>query len=152
MHDLAQKRKFKRGGKLTRNGATAVEFAVVSPIFFLSLFACFEFGKLSMVESFAEDAAFRAARHGVVLGATVEESFEIAVDTLAIVGVRNALVTIEPSFQGVVQYEIDDSTDTISVEISIPMGDNLIAANFLDGYVMEKKAVLFTERFRDSVN
>ena len=152
MHDLIQKRKFKRRGKRIRRGATAVEFAVVSPIFFMSLFACFEFGKLSMVESFAEDAAFRAARHGVVLGATVEESFEIAVDTLAIVGVRNALVTIEPSYKGVVQYDIDDSTDTIAVRISIPMRENLIAARFLDGYVMEKESVLFTERFRDSVD
>ena len=58
---------------------------MVSPVFFLMLFACFEFGKISMVEAFAENAAFKAARHVVVLGATVEESFQEAVDTLATV-------------------------------------------------------------------
>lgn len=150
MHKHTRTPNLKRTGRFRRKGATAVEFAVVSPIFFLSLFACFEFAKVSMVESFAEDAAFRGARHVVVLGATVEESFEVVVETLALVGVRNADVTITPSFNGVPQFEIEDSTDTIAVRISIPMRENLIAARFLNSYVMEKEAIMSTERFRDT--
>ena len=135
-----------------RTGDTAVEFAMISPVFFLMLFACFEFGKISMVEAFAENAAFKAARHVVVLGATVEESFQEAVDTLAIVGVRNAQVMIEPSTDGFIQNEIDDGTDTITVRILIPMKDNLIVTGFFNDFVMEKEAVLFTERFRNNAD
>ncbi len=133
--------------KRNRKGATAVEFAMVSPLFFLTLFACFEFGKMSMIESLAENAAFRAARHVVVLGATIDESIEEVTNRLAIVGVRNAVVTIEPTANGFIQTEIDDGTDTVAVRISIPMNENLIVAGFLSDYVMEKEAVLTTERF-----
>ena len=130
-----------------RTGATAVEFAMVAPLFLLVLFICFEFSKMTMVESFAEDAAFTAARHVVVLGASTQESIEEATNTLSLMGIRSAEVTIEPSAGGVVQTEIDDLTDTVAVRISIPMRENLIVAGFLSDYVMEKEAVLSTERF-----
>ena len=130
-----------------RTGATAVEFAIVAPLFFLSLFACIEFGRVSMVEAFAENAAFRAARHVVVLGATVGESIEEAADRLAVLGVRNADITIEPSNNGVIQTEITDATDTIAVRISIPLSENVLVSGFLSDYVMEKEAVISTERF-----
>jgi len=130
-----------------RTGATAIEFAMVAPLFLLAIFVCFEFGKMTMVEAFAEDAAFRAARHVVVLGATIDESTEEVADRLAILGVRNAEIEIEPSVNGAIQTEIDDATDTIAVRISIPMKENLIAAGFLNDYVMEKEAVLATERY-----
>ena len=125
---------------------------MVSPLFFLTLFACFEFGKISMVEAFAEEAAFRAAREGVVLGATIDESVQEAVDSLAILGVRNAAITVEPSTNGVIQNEIDDATDTVTVRIAIPMEDILIVTGFLNNFVLQKEATLFTERFRSLTN
>lgn len=134
-----------------RKGATAVEFALVAPLFLLVLFACFEFGKISMVEAIAENAAFRAARDVVVLGATIDESIEEAAGRLAVLGVRNADITVEPSNDGAVQTEIDDATDTIAVQISIPMADNFIVAGFLNDFVLEREAVIPTERFRPSV-
>lgn len=130
-----------------RKGATAVEFALVAPLFLLVLFACFEFGKISMVEAIAENAAFRAARDVVVLGATIDESIEEAAGRLAVLGVRNADITVEPSNDGAVQTEIDDATDTIAVQISIPMADNFIVAGFLNDFVLEREAVITTERF-----
>lgn len=130
-----------------RKGATAVEFALVAPLFLLVLFACFEFGKISMVEAIAENAAFRAARDVVVLGATIDESIEEAAGRLAVLGVRNADITVEPSNDGAVQTEIDDATDTIAVQISIPMADNFIVAGFLNDFVLEREAVIPTERF-----
>ena len=130
-----------------RKGATAVEFALVAPLFLLVLFACFEFGKISMVEAIAENAAFRAARDVVVIGATINESIEEAEGRLAVLGVRNADITVEPSNDGAVQTEIDDATDTIAVQISIPMADNFIVAGFLNDFVLEREAVIPTERF-----
>lgn len=130
-----------------RKGATAVEFALVAPLFLLVLFACFEFGKISMVEAIAENAAFRAARDVVVLGATIDESIEEAAGRLAVLGVRNADITVEPSNDGAVQTEIDDATDTIAVQISIPMADNFIVAGFLNDFVLEREAVIPTARF-----
>lgn len=144
--------KYLSNRKPNRTGAAAVEFAVVAPIFFLTLFACFEFSKISMVESFAEDAAFRAARHVVVVGATTQESRDLANETLAIVGVENAQITIEPSINGAIQTEIDDDTDRIAVRIAIPMAENLFLANFINDFVMEKEAVIFTERYREATN
>ena len=129
-----------------RKGATAVEFALVAPLFLLVLFACFEFGKISMVEAIAENAAFRAARDVVVLGATIDESIEEAAGRLAVLGVRNADITVEPSNDGAVQTEIDDATDTIAVQILIPMADNFIVAGFLNDFVLEREAVIRTER------
>lgn len=130
-----------------RTGATAVEFAMVAPLFFLALFVCFEFGRMSMVEAFAEDAAFRAARHVIVLGATVDESTEEAANRLAILGVRNAEITVEPSVNGVIQTEIDDTTDSVAVRISIQMRDNVLVTGFFRDHVIEREAVISTERF-----
>ena len=130
-----------------RTGAAAVEFAMVAPLFFLGLFVCFEFGRMSMVEAFAEDAAFRAARHVVVLGATIDESSKEAADRLAILGVRNEEITIEPSVNGSIQDEIDDDTDSIAVRISILVGENVLLSGFFRDLVIEQEAVIATERF-----
>ena len=45
-----------------RRGATAVEFAITAPIFFLFLLASFEFGWLNVIRHTADNAAYEAAR------------------------------------------------------------------------------------------
>ena len=131
-----------------RYGASAVEFAVVAPIFFLTIFACFEFGRVSMIEAFVEDAAFDAARHAIVIGASVSEGTAVAQESLAIFGIQNATVTIESEADGITQTEIDDTTDSVSVTVSVPLEDNVLIKRFFSGTVIERTAVMRTERFR----
>ena len=54
----------------SRAGATAVEFAIVAPIFFLIMLASFEFSRLNVIRHTADNAAYEAARHAMVPGAT----------------------------------------------------------------------------------
>ena len=61
-----------------RSGATAVEFAFVSPLLFLLIFGCIEFYRFMVVEAMIEQTAFDAARNVVVLGATVGEGEQFA--------------------------------------------------------------------------
>jgi hypothetical protein len=80
-----------------RRGATAVEFAIVAPVFFVFLLAAFEFGWLNVVRHTADNAAYEAARTAVVPGATVAEAKAKADKLLKIVGTRSAQVTVTPS-------------------------------------------------------
>lgn len=143
---MMSKYSHKRTGN--RRGVSTVEFAVVAPIFFLTMFACFEFGRVSMIESFVEDAAFKAARHVIVIGASVNDGTKVAEDSLAIFGIQNATITIDSEVDGVAQTKIDDMTDTVSVTVSVPMEDNMLISRFVNGAVIERTAVLRTERYR----
>jgi Flp pilus assembly protein TadG len=63
--------------KLNRNhrrGATAVEFALTAPIFFVFLLSAFEFGWLNVIRHTADNAAYEAARAAIVPGATVADA------------------------------------------------------------------------------
>ena len=44
-----------------RRGATAVEFAITAPIFFIFLLASFEFGWMNVLRHSAENAAYEGA-------------------------------------------------------------------------------------------
>lgn len=106
-----------------------------------------------MIESFVEDAAFQAARHMVVIGASIEEGEEIAENSLAIFGVQNASISIAPKFNGVVQSQINDATETVTVNVAVPMRDNLTVSHFMKDFVIERTAVMKTERYRNlSIN
>ena len=52
-----------------REGATAVEFAIVANVMFVMVMTCMEFARLNMVRNLAQDAAYFAARKIIVFGA-----------------------------------------------------------------------------------
>ncbi len=80
-----------------RRGATAVEFAIVAPIFFLLLLSSFEFSRLNVIRHTADNAAYEAARNAMVPGATAAEAIATANSILRVVGTRGARVTINPT-------------------------------------------------------
>lgn len=127
-----------------RQGATLVEFAVVSPVFFLLLFACIYFGRVMMLEAFIEESAFQAARHVSVFGATVAEGVAVAESELAVLGVNNAAVQVTPFSSGVQQAEITIGTDTIRVTVRAPIGGNFIQRGVMN---VQRTVVIRTERF-----
>ena len=134
-----------RKRKLVRRGATAVEFAMVSPILLIMVLGCFVFCRAMLLNSFVEEAAFRGARIASVPGATVAEGIAEVNAELATVGVTDATVLIEPMVGGVVQSEINDSTDRIRVIVTAQMSHGLNTV--LGNMVIEKIAEINTERF-----
>ena len=76
-----------RNSKLAtrRTGATAVEFAIVAPIFYTLVIASLEFGRLNIIRHTADQAAYEAARFAMVPGATaaIFTSYVVGDPTLA---------------------------------------------------------------------
>jgi hypothetical protein len=59
---MVQKKKLMFGRNC--NGATAVEFALIFPIFFLMVFSIIEFGMIMTVQSIISSSALEASRYG----------------------------------------------------------------------------------------
>lgn len=114
MRILANNRRLRHG---RRTGATAVEFAIAAPIFFLFLTASFEFARLNVMRHTADNAAYEAARHAIVPGATAAEAVAKATRILNIVGTRGARVTVNPPVLG-------PDVEQVNVTIEAPLSQN----------------------------
>ena len=123
-----------------RRGATAVEFALTAPVFFLFLLAAFEFGWLNVIRHTADNAAYEAARTAMVPGATAAEAKTKANNLLNIVGARAAPITVTPA-------ALTPETDQVTVAIDIPMNQNgLIVPRFTSATTIHSSSTLRTER------
>jgi Flp pilus assembly protein TadG len=102
-----------------------VEFAIVATVMFPLIFGCLEFVRLHMMESIAEDAAYAAARHVMVPGATKDEATAKASQILNLLAARGAVIEIDAfDKDGNSQSDIADNTATVSVSITIPVSQN----------------------------
>jgi Flp pilus assembly protein TadG len=129
-----------RRNQAGRRGATAVEFALTSPVFFLFLLAAFEFGWLNVIRHTADNAAYEAARAAMVPGATAAEAKARADGLLSIVGARGASVQVTPPL-------LTPDTDEVTVAIDIPMNRNgLIVPRFSKTTTLRSSSTLRTER------
>ena len=125
-----------------RRGAAIVEFAIVVPVFFMIVFAAIEFGRLNVVRHTADNAAYEAARAGIVPGATRADVEAKANELLAIVGTRNASVEVLPANLGA-------AADEITVRITVPTADNgWVVPKFTGNTILSSTATLRTERYR----
>ena len=130
----------------SRQGATAVEFALVAPILFLVLFAGIEFARMMMTVSMIEQSAFQAARHVAVLGSTTAEGEAIVREELGFFGIDDADVTIVGlTTGGSEQSQIDDSTQRISVNVVVTFDDFLLFTPSNSN--IERTAIVRAERF-----
>lgn len=102
-----------------RLGAASVEFALVAPIFFVTLFTCIEFSRFWMVETTVEAAVFQTARDLSLFGAQVDEGRPFAANILARSGIDEFEIVVSPFSDEVLQTEIDDSTTRVAVTISV---------------------------------
>jgi Flp pilus assembly protein TadG len=125
---------------MARRGATAVEFALTAPVFFLFLLAAFEFGWMNVLRHTADNAAYEAARAAMVPGATAAEATAKANGILNVVGARSPKITITPA-------TITTSTKEVTVTIDIPMSKNgLIVPKFSKKSTLHAESTLGTER------
>jgi Flp pilus assembly protein TadG len=126
--------------RIGRRGATAVEFALTAPLFFMFLLAAFEFGWLNVIRHTADNAAYEAARAAMVPGATAAEATTKANNLLNIVGARSAQITVTPT-------ELTPETDQVTVTIDVPMSQNgLIVPRFTSATTIHCTSTLRTER------
>lgn len=123
-----------------RRGAVVVEFAIVAPLFFVFIITAFEFGRMNVIRHTADNAAYEAARHAMVPGATAAEAIARANSILSMVGTRGAQVTVNPATLG-------PSVNTVSVTVEVPMAQNgWIAPKFTSASVMRSVSTMKTER------
>jgi Flp pilus assembly protein TadG len=123
-----------------RRGATTVEFAIVAPIFFLLMLASFEFSRLNVIRHTADNAAYEAARHAMVPGATASEAVTKANTILRTIGARGARITINPTTLG-------PDVDTVRVRVDVPLDQNgWVVPRFTSGSTLTAESMLRTER------
>jgi hypothetical protein len=92
--------------------------AVVTPIIFLVVFACIEFGRMVMVIHGLEAAAREGCRTAISWEATKGEVEDIIEERLATFGIHNYDLTMEPDTPaGACQW------DAIRVEITVSYRD-----------------------------
>ncbi len=114
---------------------------MVSPVFFLLLFAGMEFAVLNTIRSTANNAAYEASRMLVVPGASADTGITEARRIMSVVGVRNLTVTVTPPV-------IDETTKEVTVRVSIPYASNaVITPWFTGGLVINSQSTLRTERY-----
>ncbi len=127
-----------RNSKLAtrRTGAAAVEFAIVAPIFFTLVIASLEFGRLNIIRHTADQAAYEAARHAMVPGATAAEAKSKAESMLKVVGARDSQITI-----------VGPTDDKVTVTVDVPLNKNgWIAPKFTKNKTIHATSTLKTER------
>jgi Flp pilus assembly protein TadG len=72
-----------------RQGAAAVEFAIVAPLFFLMVFGMIEFGRAIMVQQVLTNATREGARYAVVDGSTSALAAETVTTYLRSAGIAS---------------------------------------------------------------
>lgn len=135
--------------KSNRSGATLVEFSVVAGPMFLMIFGLIEFTRVCMMSGLAEDAAYAAARHVIVPGATVQEGIDRADAVLGVLGTNGATVTVTPrNIANTTQAEIDQDTASVTVNLTVPMAQNLLfLGRWTSGINLQKTCTMTTERY-----
>ena len=127
--------------KAKSTGAATVEFAFVLPIFLLFLFASMDFMRANNLLHTAENAAYEAARRGIVPGSTANDCENTANEILTMMGTRGAQVTVTPD-------PIQPETDTVNVAIEIPMNQNgLVATRFFKDRNLTTSMTMSREEF-----
>jgi Flp pilus assembly protein TadG len=79
-----------------RQGAAAVEFAIVAPVFFLLVFGMVEYGRMIMVQQVLTNAAREGARVGVLDGSTKTDVLNAVNNYLIAAKISTTLTTVTP--------------------------------------------------------
>ncbi len=124
-----------------RRGTAAVEFAFVLPIFLLFLFASLDFMRACNLLHTADNAAYEAARRGIVPGSTAVEVENVARGVLATMGAAGAAITVTPA-------AIEPTTAQVTVDIAIPMNQNgFVVTRFFSNRSIEASMTMTREDF-----
>jgi hypothetical protein len=149
MNYSRRKNESTRPQRLRRSGAAAVEFAFAGAVLFFVIFGAIEFTRLMMLRNLAQDAAYEAARHTIVEGATEQEAIDKANAVVGMLGARGTKVVINDG------DGIANDSPSVKVYIEIPMKQNAFIfprlwGNDVDMYgdkVISAEVTLRAERY-----
>ncbi|MEM9410083.1 MAG: TadE family protein [Planctomycetota bacterium] len=100
-----------------RTGGSVVEFALVAPVVILLIFGIVEFSRLLILDASIDQIAYESCRAGIAFGATHDDVQEIVDEFLDSNRIVNATTEITPNV-------IDDDTQQVRVEITVPLAQN----------------------------
>ena len=100
-----------------RRGAAVVEFAFCSSIIFMLFMGLIELSRFHVVRHSLDQAVYTGVRVGIVPGGTSAEVETAVRDRLALAGVVNASVTVEPQV-------IDENTSSVTARAVCNYADN----------------------------
>ena len=133
-----------RRRKQQRLGATAVEFAMCANLFFFLCFACIEIARMNMIRNLAQDAAYIAARHVVVPGATAEEAKAKGRQVMGMI-INNGYTIDVPA--------IDRDTLWVDVTVSVNLDEvALLTPRLFGNKTLSTTARMNTERYEHYFN
>ena len=125
----------------SRRGVTTVEFAFVAPMLFLFLFGAIELARAHMISHTVQNAAYEAARRGIVPGATVALVEATANSLLSSASINGAVITVDPT-------TIQTTTEEIRVTIRVPVDANTwLPPRFFAGKSVESSCLLRRELY-----
>jgi len=120
-------RTFRNPNGSRRSGVVSVEMAMCLPVLFLLLFGCYEVANANMLHHAAENAAYEAARAGIVPGATAQKCRDQAALILRGMGIQQFNVTVTPG-------TLQRNTATVIINVDVPLtGNALISPVFFGG-------------------
>lgn len=136
-----------RSPRLSRRGASAVEFAVVAPVFFLIVLGLIEIGRACMVTELLTDAARRACRKAVIEGTSSSSIQSTATDFLSTVGINGetANVYVNDTPAGSADVSIMPAYTEITVVVTVPIANvtwipnRFITGNLSGQYTMRRE-------------
>ena len=117
----------KRHHQRTRRGASTVEFALVVPVMLIFTFGVIEISRISMFKESITQATREGARVGIKPTASASEVVQRVEEELAIMGISDAIITIEPSTLGAAQAD-----DSVKVHVSVPVNSASWVGNFFN--------------------
>lgn len=125
-----------------RRGASAVEFAIVAPVFFLVVLGIIEFGRMVMVQQVITNAAREGARIAVLDSATAGRVTSRVNDYLAAASLPGATVVITPSPPTSAKFD-----EPVSVEVRMPFAAaSALSKPFMtSGMTLSAKSVMRRE-------
>jgi Flp pilus assembly protein TadG len=129
-----------------RSGASAVEAALVLPLFFLVVMGVIEFGRAFMVSQLLTNAAREGARTAITAGSTnsdvASKVKQLVSDS---VGVAQSKVTVTISVNNSTSAQLADAEkrDMCEVEATVLVSDiSLLPAKYLTGASLKGQAAM----------
>jgi Flp pilus assembly protein TadG len=128
-----------------RRGATAVEFAIIAPLFILLVLGVIEFGRGMMVKQIITNAAREGARRAIIENVTEAEVKQVVNAYLTGASVGGATVTVTPATLNTLGLG-----DPVTVQVSVPF--NSVSWSpapwFLKGRTLSESTTMRAERLQ----
>jgi Flp pilus assembly protein TadG len=112
-----------RNCRKKRQGAAAVEFAVIAPVFLLVILGMMEIGRVIMVRQIMVNASREGARLAVVDGSTSSSVSSTVQTYLRSAGIKTATVSVLNGSGAAVEPGPLSNGTPINVQVSVPLSD-----------------------------